>query len=508
MNPPKSGRHAEQLSRFLGHSVLPGFESLVAKAKLGTTDENEWAYIRRDGSRFFGLLSTSAMHDDDGSISGYVCIVSDITRRKEAENARLTIELRYRALLQNSSDIVAIIDPTGHLQYLSPAVERLLGYEVQELIGREIFDLIHPSDVDSARHAFDAIALSPGYSAPQQLRLRKSNGENLTAEIVANNLLRDEVLHGIVLNARDISERSRARSQLEVQNAVARVLAEAENLDQSIPEILQALCHNLDWELSEFWVVDSDQSGLIFNFAWSLPGFDLRAFLDISQHTVIHRGEGLAGRVWDSATAIHVPDISHEEHFVRRTEVEALALKTAVGFPIRSREAVIGVFTLFSLRNRYVDGDLLSMLNTVGAQIGQFIARKRAERLISENEDRYHYLFENSADLILTFAADGAILHPNAAWLNTLGYTRDDLTQMSLFDLVPPEERDLCRAMLDKAIASRSLEDVEMTFRARDGRQIIAEGSIYCRFGRIRRRVLQRHLPGCHQASRSRSHEE
>jgi PAS domain S-box-containing protein len=482
-DPAEIDRHAEHVSRFFGQTILPGFDSIIAKAKLGTVDENEWTYTRRDGSRFFGLLSTSAMHSEDGTITGYVFIVSDITRRKEAEKSKGEIERRYRALLQNSSDMVAVIDPAGRMQYISPAVERLLEFEVQELLGREIFDLIHPADIDAARIAFHNFAAQPGYSPLLELRLRKANGENVMSEILANNLLDDEVLHGIVLNARDISERTRARAQLEVQNAVARVLADAVNLDQSIPEILQALCNNLDWELSEFWSVDPDSSTLQFNFAWSLPGLDLRAFLDISQHTRIHLGEGLAGRVWQRATAIQVSDISHEENFVRKTEVEALSLKTAVGFPIQSREAIIGVFTLFSLRPRHVDEDLLSMLNTVGAQIGQFIARKRAEQQISENEDRYHYLFENSADLILTFAPDGSILHLNAAWLRSLGYAREELLKMSLFDVVTPDDRERCQAAVEKAVSAGSLNKVEFTFRSREGRDLIAEGIINCRYG-------------------------
>lgn len=482
-DPAELDRHAEQVSRFFGQSIPAGFDALVAKARLGTIDENEWTYVRRDGSRFSGFLSTSAMHDEEGTISGYVFIVSDISRRKEAERAKGQIERRYRALLQNSSDMVAIIDAAGRLQYISPAVERLLEFEVQELVGREIFDIIHPGDVEQARNAFYAIALQPGYSAPQELRLRRADGEYLMTEIVANNLLLDEVLHGIVLNARDITERTRAKAQLEVQNAVARVLAQAENLDQSIPDILQALCNNLDWELSEFWSVDAEQHCLVFNYAWSLPGFDLREFLDVSQHTRILRGEGLAGRVWERATAIQVPDIVHEENFVRRTEIQSLSLKTAVGFPIQSREAVIGVFTLFSLRPRHVDDDLLAMLNTVGAQIGQFIARKRAEKEITENEDRYHYLFENSADLILTFATDGTILHPNAAWMHTLGYGREELLKMRVFDLVDPEDREVFKSVLDRVVSSGSVDKVELTFKAREGRVVVVEGTVNCRYG-------------------------
>lgn len=476
-------RNAKQLSRFFGQPIEAGFEALVGKARLGTTDESEWTYTRRDGSHFDGMLSASAMHDEDGSISGYVFIVGDITQRKEAERSKQQTERRYRALLQNSSDIVMVIDPSGRVQYMSPAVERLLGFPVQDLIGREIYDLVHSGDAEAAREALRDISTHSGYSTPREIRLRKVDGETVITEIVGNNLLHDEVLHGIVLNARNISERKRAQSQLEVQNAVARVLAEAVNLDQSIPEILQVLCNNLDWELSEFWSVDPEKNVLTFSYAWSLPGFDLRDFFNISQHTQIHRGEGLAGRVWARATAIQVADISHEENFVRRTEITALSLKTAVGFPIRSKEAVIGVFTLFSLRTRHVDDDLLDMLNTVGAQIGQFIARKRAEQQISDNEERYHYLFENSADLILTFAPDGTILHLNAAWPHTLGFPRDELMKMTLLELITPEDRDRGKMILDKALAAGSVDKLELSFRAQDGRQIIVEGSINCRYG-------------------------
>ena len=123
------------------------------------------------------------------------------------------------------------------------------------------------------------------------------------------------------------------------------------------------------------------------------------------------------------------------------------------------------------------------MLNTVGAQIGQFIARKRAEQQITENEDRYHYLFENSADLILTFAPSGSILHLNAAWLHTFGYPREELMKMSLFDLVSPEDHDNCKAMIESAISSGALDKAELTFRAKDGRGVVTEGSINCRYG-------------------------
>ena len=76
---------ARSLSDELGHPVAPGFEAFVAKARLGGTDENDWTYIRKDGSRFPVRLSVTRLTDEGGRLTGFLGIGNDITRRKEAE---------------------------------------------------------------------------------------------------------------------------------------------------------------------------------------------------------------------------------------------------------------------------------------------------------------------------------------------------------------------------------------------------------------------------------------
>ncbi len=77
--------HAAILSQEMGKEITPGFEVFVAKARQGIADENEWTYIRKDGSRFPVLLSVTALYDVEGNITGFLGIGSDITQRKEAE---------------------------------------------------------------------------------------------------------------------------------------------------------------------------------------------------------------------------------------------------------------------------------------------------------------------------------------------------------------------------------------------------------------------------------------
>lgn len=79
---------AKQLSAELNKQVEPGFEAFVAKARLGYTDENEWTYIRKDGSRFPVLLSVTALRDQQGDINGFLGVGSDITERRKIEQMK------------------------------------------------------------------------------------------------------------------------------------------------------------------------------------------------------------------------------------------------------------------------------------------------------------------------------------------------------------------------------------------------------------------------------------
>ncbi len=82
-------QRAPILSAELGRSIEPGFEVFVAKARaLGVPDENEWTYVRKDGSRFPVLLSVTAIRDEAGRVTGYLGVAADITERKKVERMK------------------------------------------------------------------------------------------------------------------------------------------------------------------------------------------------------------------------------------------------------------------------------------------------------------------------------------------------------------------------------------------------------------------------------------
>jgi PAS domain S-box-containing protein len=139
----------------------------------------------------------------------------DVTERKTAEEALRASENRFRSLVQNSSDIIALLDARRQIQYVSPPVERILGYQAGDLIGKKVIDYIHPQDKVIARVGFSTVDHSlEARGRPIEFRIRHANGSWRWLEAVGNNFLDDPNVAGIVVNARDISNRKRVEEKL------------------------------------------------------------------------------------------------------------------------------------------------------------------------------------------------------------------------------------------------------------------------------------------------------
>jgi len=141
---------AKTISAELGRNIEPGFEVFAAKSRLGYMDENEWTYVRKDGSHVPVLLSVTAQRDENNGITGFLGIASDISERKAFETAVRESEERYRLMAEYSSDMISRFSADGVLNYISPASATLLGYEPPSMLGKSLFDWIHPDDMAMA----------------------------------------------------------------------------------------------------------------------------------------------------------------------------------------------------------------------------------------------------------------------------------------------------------------------------------------------------------------------
>lgn len=188
--------------------------------------EEEGLRVREDGTCFWASVHITALRHDDGELRGFSEVVRDISERKEAERNLRQSEERFRLLVQNSSDILSVVDRDGIIRYASPAFERIRGYSPDAVVGTSIFDYLFPGDVEEAHRHFRRITSQPGIHPPFEVRVSDGTGAPLYLEVAANNLLDDLNLKGIVVNQRDVSERKHAEERLQESEAKYRTLVE------------------------------------------------------------------------------------------------------------------------------------------------------------------------------------------------------------------------------------------------------------------------------------------
>ncbi|MGA9111593.1 MAG: PAS domain S-box protein [Smithella sp.] len=162
------------------------------------------------------LLNARQIKRVSGKEQIILLAIEDITGRKEMEKKLRNEEQRFRALTENSLDIILIMNREGIVTYINPAVEKALGFKPEERIGTNGLERIHPDDLRQATDAF--ITLVTDTNSPVQhgeTRLRHRDGSWRTFETVGTNLVDDNIVEAVIVHHRDITERKQMEESLQ-----------------------------------------------------------------------------------------------------------------------------------------------------------------------------------------------------------------------------------------------------------------------------------------------------
>ncbi len=151
-----------------------------------------------------------AVTNDHGEYLYSFHVLQDVTERNRIRDAVETSERRFRNLIENSADAFFVIDPAGKLIYRSESGANLTGYTAEALLGQEIMQFLAPEDIPAAQRALGEVLGAPGKVVSAELRLRRVDGSLIDAGFVAKNCMDIPEVGGIVITARDITERRRA----------------------------------------------------------------------------------------------------------------------------------------------------------------------------------------------------------------------------------------------------------------------------------------------------------
>ncbi|WP_245160824.1 SpoIIE family protein phosphatase [Blastococcus sp. CT_GayMR16] len=305
------------------------------------------------------------------------------------------------ALLEALPDVILVADAAGNVVYANPAVRSLLGHEPADLRGRSL-DVLMPERFRTAHNRgysrFLATGVGTLVGATTQVPALHANGSEVAVELTLSRLdggregalpagdVEGAPAGGVVVAAlRDASTTIRLERQIEVARyltatlRVTAALTEAADADVAFEQLLPTLCAELDWDAATLWQPEGCGGRLIHAGTWSAPDAPVPALEAGIRGRAFSRGEGLPGLAWQRREPVVIEDLGSDPRFLRGDAARSDDLRTAVAFPVLRGDDLLAVCELFSREQRPVPPELVDVLASAGRQIGQFLARLRAE---------------------------------------------------------------------------------------------------------------------------------
>lgn len=285
---------------------------------------------------------------------------------KESQKALRQSEERFRTLMQHSADAIILITEDGTITYASQSLQNVLGYTPNECVGTTIFSYLHPEDVNEVLGKLSEVLQAPGAQVTVEYRARHKDNTWVWLEATGTNYLHDPLIHAIIGNFRNITERKQIELALSREKERQRLLNEVSaalvsSLDHQFT--LQEIAHLIVPAIADYCrIALVDNQGQIKEITAShidpervrlvqalydgykdisTPTHGLQKLLDSGQPELIPEVNGSVLRIVEgNAEVLHI--------------VRELGLKSYMGMPLIARHRVIGALTLSSTQpDRY-----------------------------------------------------------------------------------------------------------------------------------------------------------
>ncbi|HVE71978.1 MAG TPA: PAS domain S-box protein [Thermoanaerobaculia bacterium] len=385
----------------------------------------------------------------------------------------------FRRIVEEAHDFsIILLDREGRIELWNEGAEKIFGYAPGEVLGRE-FDLIFVPD-DRARGVPAAEierARRDGRADDTRWHLHKSgrwifmDGVTMPVRDDASNIT------GFSKFARDITERMHTERRLAAQLALTRILSLERPFAESAREVMRAVCENLGWDIGMLWEVNDDHIECVDH--WSAPHLDTAAAEALCAVASVEKGVGLPGQVWKTGAAVWVPQFRDAEKYPRAPLAEAAGMSGAFAFPITAAGKVIGALEFFSVDEREPDQALMPIMTLIGAQIGDFIERRRTAERLRESEQRYRLVSDTAQDAIFTIDEASTITFCNPAVERLFGYKPEELIGRKLDAIIPERLREAHRRGIARYLRTRERHipwtGVELPAVHKDGHEFPCE---------------------------------
>ncbi len=349
-----------------------GSEAVAAEAiRRGATD-----YLQKDtGTGQYTVLANRI----ENAVTRY-------RAEREAEETRL----RYRRLIEESTDAIVIVAPDGTLEYLSPSADRVLGYEPDELVGENGFEYIHEADRERTRERFHAMVGDPDRRESAEFRFRTGDGTWTWLEGRGRDLLDDPVVGGLVVYVREINRRKRREEALERISRRTGDLIDAASPDSTATIAVEIMDRALDSPLAGVHLLSADGRRLERVAAID----EVREGIGVPDAYVVDDGSTASTVVWETFRS------------GRARYIEDTTTVGSLGEESPSRSAVIyplgdhGVLVVSRVEPDAFDAVDRNLVEVVGRTLTAALDAAAREAELRDRTDRLERLHEITRELM------------------------------------------------------------------------------------------------------------
>ena len=369
-------------------------------------------------------------------------------------------EKLFLTLIENSSDAVALLTGEAIFLYVSPPVQKILGFTPEELIGRNGFELVPPAQLAFTTEQFGQVLAVPGSTIVVEHQFLHKDGSIKWLESTLTNLLHDPSVQAIVSNFRDINERKQIEERQRLLNEASEMFLSSLDHDVTLKEIAELLVPSLaDYcriaildekqQIKDITVNHIDPEKLAY-VQELYEQYKDRSSITYGLQQLLQSGNAeLISTVSQSVldTVQSYPEMLHM--------LQILELKSYMGVPLIARERVIGAMTFSSIQTyRHYTQDDLRFAQELARRIAlvldnarlyraaqeEIVERTLAEEKLRHSEELYRLVVEHTTDLITLMDMQGTILYISPSCETILGYKPDEMIGTLAFDLDHPDD--------------------------------------------------------------------
>lgn len=378
-----------------------------------------------------------------------------VIKEHEAYQELTLREARFKSLIQNGKDLIAIVDEAGNYKYVSPTTEAVLGISPEEFLQKNAFDYIYKADVPRLRRQLREI-LKSEYVSIEPYRFADSNGNWRWIRTELTNHLNTPLIEGIVANTHEVTAEVEKRRVDDLAAALSSAIGQPGTLTACLTKALKRLAKLPKISVAEIWFVSEDSARLNLTSSFC-DEKDLEFFCETAREvtdweTVTHFPTG----VWNENKAVLWKNITNSKHFHRSDAAKLAGLNTGMVLPINYNNKFLGSIICFSPCSEAELLETFELLTKVSQQLGAVIKLKTTE-------EEYRNFFDITPDPHCIIGFDGSIKKFNKAFSELLGYQKRELLNRPIYEFI--HEADQIKSK--KRIRTSVLKEPQKSFEAR-----------------------------------------